>query len=76
MLERLTKRGRAAKAQAQPEQPEQPTVDEFAAAAKAGKPRLALVGRYSDRVPVQIKDAAHLASLRDQHGDGAVEVQP
>mgnify|MGYP000844802920 CR=1 FL=1 len=77
MLEKFTKKGRAAK-QAPAEQEEQaaaPTVDEYAEAAKAGAPRVALVGRYSERTPVQIKNAAHLAQLRAEHGDGAVEVQ-
>lgn len=51
------------------------TVDEFAEACKAGHPKVALVGKYEDRVPVQIKSAGHLEQLRGTHGAGNVEVQ-
>lgn len=76
MLEKFMKNGRAAK-EASAEQEEQaaaPTVDEFAEACKAGRPKVALVGKYEDRVPVQIKSAGHLEQLRGSHGAGNVEV--
>lgn len=50
--------------------------DEFVAACEAGKPRVALVGKYSDRVSVQISSKAHLERLKELHGEAAVEVQP
>lgn len=49
--------------------------DEYAAACAAGAPRVALVGKYSDRVPVQLKSRVHLERLIAEHGAGAVEVQ-
>jgi hypothetical protein len=55
-------------------EPEPEAVDEIKAAADAGTPKVALVGKYADRIPVQLKDAAHLARLKAEHGD--VEVQP
>jgi hypothetical protein len=66
-------------AQAQPEGEVVPqaepveTDDEYANALAAGKPRVALVGKYSDRIPVQLKSKDHLAQLQSEHG-GAVEV--
>lgn len=42
-------------------------LDEYQAACAAGKPKVALVGKYSDRTPVQLKSAAHLAELKDMH---------
>jgi hypothetical protein len=53
----------------------EPTGDEYADACKAGTPRIALVGKYSDRVPVQLKSKGHLAELEAAH-PGSVEVQP
>lgn len=50
--------------------------DEFVAACEAGKPRIALVGKYSDRTPVQLKSKAHLEELQRLHGEAAVKVQP
>lgn len=67
-------------AQAQPEgeaeaQPEpEKTGDEYADALAAGKPRIALVGKYDDRIPVQLKSRTHLEQLEAEH-PGNVEVQ-
>lgn len=36
---------------------------------------VALVGKACDRIPVQLKDEAHLEQLRKQHGEANVEVQ-
>lgn len=54
--------------------PAQPP-DEYAQASREGNPRIALVGKYTDRVPVQLRDAAHLEKLRGDHGAVNVEVQ-
>jgi hypothetical protein len=37
--------------------------------------RVALIKKYGDKVPVQLKDDDHLARLIAEHGKGAVEVQ-
>lgn len=68
---------RAAQAEVAPvaEVAVEPSGDEYADACALGKPKVALVGKYSDRVPVQLKSKAHLDTLRHEHGDGAVEVQ-
>src|SRR6266850_5436406 len=50
------------------------TDDEYVNALAAGKPMVALVGKYSDRVPVQLKSRAHLAQLQGEHGESSVEV--
>jgi hypothetical protein len=52
------------------------TDDEYANALAEGKPRVALVGKYSDRVPVQLKSRGHLDMLQREHGEGNVEVLP
>lgn len=57
-------------AQAEPEK----TDDEYANALAAGKPKVALVGKYADRIPVQLKSLTHLAQLKAEHGEGFVEV--
>jgi hypothetical protein len=57
-------------AQAEPEK----TEDEYANALAEGKPKVALVGKYADRIPVQLKSLAHLAQLKGEHGEGFVEV--
>lgn len=49
--------------------------DEFVAACGAGAPKVAMVVKYSDRVPVQLKSRSHLEELIAEHGAGAVEVQ-
>ena len=36
---------------------------------------VALVGKGGDKIPVQLKDAAHLEKLREVHGAGNVQVQ-
>lgn len=36
---------------------------------------LAIVTRGSERIPVQLKDEAHLAKLRQEHGADSIEVQ-
>lgn len=63
----------------EPEQPPEPEVvdgiDEYVDACRAGKPKVALIGKYDDRVPVQIKNTAHLRQLEADHGAGNVEVQ-
>lgn len=41
----------------------------------AGK-TVAIVSRGAERIPVQLKDEAHLAELREKHGADCVEVQP
>jgi hypothetical protein len=41
---------------------------------RPGKPKVALVGKYADRIPVQLKSLAHLAQLKAEHGEGFVEV--
>jgi len=56
------------------EKPAADAEDEYAAAAKAGTPKVALVGKYSDRIPVQLKSKAHLDQLMREHV-GNVEVQ-
>jgi hypothetical protein len=48
--------------------------DEFANALAAGNPKVALIAKYGDRVPVQLKNQAHLDSLRAEHGEAAVKV--
>lgn len=53
----------------------EPTGDEYADACAAGTPKVALIGKAADRVPVQIKNAAHLAKLRADHGAESVTVQ-
>jgi hypothetical protein len=37
---------------------------------------VALVTKGGDKIPVQLKDEAHLETLRHEFGAGAVEVQP
>lgn len=49
-------------------------VDEYESACADGTPKVALVGKYADRVSVQLKSRAHLEALEREHG--AVEVLP
>jgi hypothetical protein len=49
--------------------------DEYALACADGKPKVALVGKYQDQVPVQLRDKHHLAKLVAEHGEGNVVVQ-
>lgn len=69
----------AAQADPQPEPAQAAAVvdedDEIAVAASKGKHRVALVGKYSDRVPVQLKNQAHLTALVAEHGAASVELQ-
>lgn len=48
--------------------------DEYASACAAGNPVTALIGKYNDRVPVQIKSRAHLGELISAHGKDNVQV--
>lgn len=49
--------------------------DEYALACAEGTPKVALVGKYQDQVPVQLRDKHHLAKLVAEHGEGNVVVQ-
>lgn len=48
--------------------------DEYAIAFADGKPKIALCGKYADRIPVQLKDRKHFEELKSRYGD-ALEVQ-
>lgn len=68
-----------AEAQAQDQQqaaPAQQDPDEFADARAAGTPRVAMVSKGADRIPVQLRNKQHLDELVHEHGEAAVEVQP
>jgi hypothetical protein len=51
------------------------SADEYALACADGNPKVALVGKYQDQVPVQLRDKHHLAKLVAEHGEGNVTVQ-